>query len=56
MSSNPSNLVVNPSLKLEWMEQNWSSAEARQAKRWVLEHVRYFLLFVHTLPNNIICH
>ncbi|KIO18794.1 hypothetical protein M407DRAFT_83547 [Tulasnella calospora MUT 4182] len=32
-------MAVNPSTKLEWIESNWNSAEARQAKSWVLEHV-----------------
>lgn len=35
-------MAINPSTKLEWIETNWTSAEARQAKSWVLEHMIAF--------------
>lgn len=33
-------LVLNPSMKFEWMTAHWSAHEVTQAREWMLEAVR----------------
>lgn len=36
-------LVLNPTMKLEWIEEHWPANDAKQAQEWMLETVRLYI-------------
>jgi hypothetical protein len=44
--------VINPTIKLKWLEANWTADEVAAAKKWMLEAVSTTLFFTNELLST----